>query len=150
MSRRGTLVATTTLVAASLTLSACGSVSASTALQNWTRGANLTHNVAQLSLDARHVLSALGDASATAAQLHTVCAVLDLETLQANSALPTPDTQTTTLLSLAYTDLGDGANLCYVAARSSAKRAAAARYLHRAGAEFSEARARLSALGVSP
>ncbi|HEY5120978.1 MAG TPA: hypothetical protein VII84_05340, partial [Acidimicrobiales bacterium] len=145
MKRRVTLVTLTSLVAASLSLSACGSVSASTALANWATSANLKNNIAQLSADARHVLTTLADTRATAGQLHTVCAVLDLETLQANAALPTPDSQMTQLLSDAYTSLGDGANECYVAAHSSAKRAAAAAYLHRAGAAFSEVQARLSA-----
>lgn len=137
------------LVGGSLALSACGSVSASTALANWATSSNLTSNSAQLTLDARHVLSALATANTTPAQLHTVCGVLDLETLQANSALPTPDSQTTSLLSAAYTDLGDGANECYVAAASSIKRARAAAYLHRAGSELSEALARVAAVGGS-
>jgi type II secretory pathway component PulJ len=134
---------------ASLSLSACGSVSASTALKNWTTSANLTRNDAQLSADARHVLTALKDTRTSAVQLHTVCAVLDYETLQAYASLPSPDDQTTQLLTSAYTNLGDGANECYGAANSSAKRVTAAAYLHRAGAAFSEVQARLSALGVS-
>jgi len=134
---------------ASLTLAACGSLSATDALTKWTTSSNLSRNAAQLVLDARHVLRALDTPSSTAAQLHTVCAVLDLETLQANSALPSPDSQTTSLLSAAYTDLGDGANECYVAAASPAKRARAAAYLHRAGAELSEAQARVKALQAS-
>lgn len=134
---------------ASLALAACGSVSASTALANWVKSSNLTSNSAQLTLDARHVLSALSDVRSTSAQLHTVCAVLDLETLQANSSLPAPDNQTTTLLSAAYTDLGDGANECYIAAGSPIKRTKAAAFLHRAGAELSEAKARVAALSAS-
>ena len=137
------------LVSASLALSACGSQSAGTALTNWAKSSNLSSNAAQLVSDARHALSALGDPRTTAAQLHTVCAVLDLETLQANAALPTPDAQTTALLSAAYTDLGDGANECYLAAHSTAKRVRASAYLRRAGAELSEAQARVSALRVS-
>lgn len=149
MSRKVALLTLTSLVVASLSLSACGSVSASTALKKWVSSANLTLNDAQLISDARHALTALQDTHSTAAQLHTVCAVLDYETLQAYASMPSPDNQTTQLLTAAYTDLGDGANECYVAANSSAKRAAAAAYLHRAGAAFSEVRARLSALGVS-
>ena len=145
--RRGVAFATPlALVAASLALAACGSVSPSAALRKWAAGANLTSNSAQLTLDARHVLSALHDVHSTGAQLHTVCAVLDLETLQANSALPTPDAQTTSLLSAAYTDLGDGANECYGARGSVAKRNKAAAFLQRAGAELSEAQARVSTL----
>lgn len=134
------------MVGASLALAACGSVGAGTALANWATSSNLTRNSAQLVLDARKVLGELGDAHSSAAQLHTVCAVLDLEALQANAALPTPDNQTTALLSAAYTDLGDGANECYHAAASSLKRARAAAFLRRAGAELSEAQARVSAV----
>jgi type II secretory pathway component PulJ len=150
VSRRVALLTLSSLLVASLSLSSCGSVSASSALKNWTTSANLMSNDAQLSSDARHVLTALKDARTTATQLHTVCAVLDYETLQAYASLPSPDDQTTQLLTSAYTNLGDGANECYEAAHSSAKRATAAAYLHRAGAAFSEAQARLSALGVSP
>jgi hypothetical protein len=149
VSRRAVLVALSSLVTASLCLSACGSVSASSALQKWVTSANLAVNNAQLIADARHSLTAIKDEHTTAAQLHTVCAVLDFETLQAYASLPSPDNQITHLLTAAYTNLGDGANECYAAATSPAKRAAAASYLHRAGAVFSEVQARLSALGVA-
>lgn len=148
MSRWGALLVATSLVVTSLSLTACGSVSASTALKKWVTSANLTRNNAQLTADARHALSALQDLHTTSAQLHTVCAVLDYETLQAYASLPSPDDQVTHLLTAAYTDLGDGANECYVAAHSSVKRAAAAAYLHQAGAAFSEVQARLSTLGA--
>ena len=137
------------LVCAPLALSACGTQSAGTALSKWATSSNLATNSAQLVSDARQALLALKDPRTTAAQLHTVCAVLDLETLQANSALPTPDAQTTALLSAAYTDLGDGANVCYRAARSTSERERASAYLRRAGAELSEAQARVSALRSS-
>ena len=149
MRRRGVIVALTSLVASSLSLSACGSVSANSALKKWVSSANLSANNAQLISDARHALSALGDTHTSATQLHTVCAVLDFEALQAYASLPSPDNQTTQLLTRAYTTLGDGANECYVAANSSAKRAAAAAYLHQAGAAFSEVQARLSTLGAA-
>ncbi len=136
------------LLAASVSLSACGSQIASSALKKWVSSANLVRNDAQLVSDARAALAVLGDAHSTAAQLHTVCAVLDFESLQAYASLPSPDEQTTQLLTSAYTALGDGANACFEAAHSPAKRAAAVDYLHRGGAAFSEARARLSALGA--
>lgn len=131
---------------ATLTLAACGSLSPSAALGNWAKSADLAANSARLGIDARHVLVVLSHAHSTSAQLHTVCAVLDLETLQANSALPTPDAQTTNLLSAAYTELGDGANVCYHARGSVLKRGQATNFLHRAGAKLSEAMARVSAL----
>ncbi len=149
MSLSRALVGGVVLVVASLSLSACGSQSASTALKSWAASANLATNNAQLIADARSALSVLRDAHAGAAQLHTVCAVLDVESLQAYAALPSPDDQTTHLLSRAYTALGDGANACFGAAHSSSKRRGAIAYLNRAGAAFSEAQARLSALGAA-
>ena len=141
MSRR--LVAITV---ASLALGACGTQSATSALTDWTTSSNLAGALSQLTLDARHVLSALEDPASSGVQLHTVCAVLYLETLQANSSLPTPDAQTTALLSGAYTDLGAAANQCYVAGASPSKRRRAMGYLHAAGAKLSEAQARVSAV----
>jgi hypothetical protein len=143
------VAAVSALLVAALALSACGTVDPSTALRNWTTSSNLSGAIASLTLDARHVESALRDARSSAAQLHTVCAVLDLETLQANAALPTPDSQTTDLLSAAYTDLGDAANVCYGAAASATKRQRALSYVQRAGAELSEASARVSSLGAT-
>ncbi len=131
---------------ASLALAACGSVSPGTALSRWFTSSALPSAISQLTLDARHALSALETPSMTSAQLHTVCAVLDFETLQANASLPTPDGQTTNLLSSAYTDLGSGANECYDAGHSTAKRTRAVDFLHHAGAELAEARARVAAV----
>jgi hypothetical protein len=134
------------LVLSALVLSACGTQSPSAAMRKWSTSSNLPSAITQLTSDARHALSALDDPRITTKQLHTVCAVLDFETLQANASLPTPDTQTTTLLSAAYTDLGDGANVCYAAASSARNRGRATAYLHRAGAELAEARARVDSL----
>ncbi len=141
MSHRGRIVGI--LVLGSLTLAACGTVSASTALGRWTKSSDLTSAVAQLTSDARHALTELELTSASTKELHTVCSVLDFETLQANASLPTPDTQTTNLLSAAYTDLGSGANECYAAGPSPSKRRLAITYLRRAGAELAEAEARV-------
>jgi len=133
---------------AAVLLAACGTVSPTTAMKNWTASSNLRANAAQLVLDARHALATLDQPRSTVAQLHTVCAVLNLETLQANSALPTPDAQTTSLLAGAYNDLGAGANACYRSAASEARRQTARTYLRRAGALLSEALARVATLGA--
>jgi hypothetical protein len=131
---------------ASLALAACGSVSPGTALSRWSTSSALPSAFSQLTLDARHALIALDTPNMSSAQLHTVCAVLDFETLQANASLPTPDVQTTNLLSSAYTDLGSGANECYGAGQSIVKRTRAVDYLRRADAELAEARARVAAI----
>lgn len=144
MSRRWRILGV--VVLGSLALAACGTVSASTALGRWTRSSDLTGAVSQLTTDARHAVTELDLRSASVKQLHTVCSVLDLETLQANAALPTPDTQTTNLLSGAYTELGSGANECYAAGASAIKRTSAITYLRRGAAELAEAQARVSAV----
>lgn len=138
------------LVLGSLVLAACGTVSASTALGRWVTSSNLPGALAQLKLDARHAVTELTAKSSSTKLSHTVCSVLYVETSQANAALPTPDTQTTKLLSAAYTDLGSGANECYAAGSSPTKRAVAIGYLRRAGAEMAEAQARVSAITGSP
>lgn len=134
------------LVLGSLILAACGTISASTALDQWATSSNLSGALAQLRLDARHAVIELTARSPSTKMVRTVCSVLDLETRQANASLPTPDAQTTTLLSAAYTDLGSGANECYEAGSSLTKRAVATDYLRRAGAEMAEAQARVSAV----
>jgi len=134
------------LLAAGLLLAACGTQSLSSAMSAWSTGSDLKGALGQLTTDSRQVLAALDQSHASAAQLHTVCAVLDVETLQANASLPTPDDQTTNLLSRAYTLLGDAANVCYHAAGSAAKMTRVRSYLSQAGAVMSEAWLRSQAL----
>jgi hypothetical protein len=81
--------------------------------------------------------------------LHTVCAVLYLETEEANAALPTPDHQTTTLLGKAYNNLGAGANVCYDAANNVTQRDRALAYLTKGVAQLSEASARITSITSS-
>ena len=102
------------LAVASAVLAGCGSVSTSSALAQWSHQSNFERSVSILLDDARHAAKALRTTS-TLNELHTVCAVLLVDVQSANAALPTPDAQTTTLLSNAYSDLGAGANRCYVA-----------------------------------
>ncbi|HSN03111.1 MAG TPA: hypothetical protein VLS91_06480 [Acidimicrobiales bacterium] len=102
------------LAVASATLAGCGSVSTSSALAQWSHQSNFEQSVTILLDDARHAAKALR-ATSSLNDLHTVCAVLLVDVQSANAALPTPDSQTTTLLSSAYSDLGAGANRCYVA-----------------------------------
>lgn len=113
---------------------------------NWAKSANLTKNDAQLISDARNAIKWLEDPRASAKQLHTVCGAFDFDTVSAYQSLPTPDAQVTDLLTAAYTDLGDGANVCYRADSSLAQRRRAEAYIRRAGAELSEAQARVDAV----
>jgi uncharacterized protein YceK len=134
------------LLIAGLLLSACGSVSVATAMSKWVSQSDYVANNHTILNDARHSANALRHAAMTDLDLHTVCAVLYLETEQANSALPTPDHQTTILLGQAYNNLGAGANVCYDAANSTAKRARALRYLTLGVAQLSEASARVASV----
>jgi uncharacterized protein YceK len=134
------------LLITGLVLSACGTVTVATAMSKWVSQSNYVANNHTLLNDARHSANALRRASMTNLDLHTVCAVLFLESEQANSALPTPDHQTTTILAKAYNNLGAGANTCYNAAQSATKRTRALNYLTRGVAQLSEASARIASV----
>lgn len=133
------------LLACGLLLAACGSQSPQQALRGWVTQSAFAKAVTTLRTDAVHAANALRDAATQPNALHTVCGVLDYDALSANSSLPTPDDQTTSLLSRAYNDLGDGAQVCYGAADSAARRARAIADLERGVAAMAEARARVAA-----
>ena len=80
--------------------------------------------------------------------LHTVCAVLAFDVEQAQASLPTPDSQTTNLLSRAYSRFLIGANQCYQA--STPSRSLAVASLEQAGATLAEAAARVRASTGGP
>ncbi|MFY9781923.1 MAG: hypothetical protein WAK12_00120 [Acidimicrobiales bacterium] len=137
------------LLIAGLLLSACGSISATSAMAKWVRQSSYVANNHTLLNDARHSANALRNASMTNLDLHTVCAVLYLESEEANAALPTPDQVTTSILGKAYNNLGAGANVCYDAASSTTQRTRALRYLSEGVAELSEASARIASVTSS-
>lgn len=134
------------LLIAGLVLSACGTVSVATAMSKWVSQSSYVANNHTILNDARHSANALRHPAMTNLDLHTVCAVLYLETEQANSALPTPDHQTTIILGKAYNNLGAGANVCYDAAHSTAQRNRALRYLTLGVAQLSEGSARIASV----
>lgn len=134
------------LAAAGLLLSACGSESVPTAVKSWVSQSAFHAAVSTLRGDAASAARELRDARATAVDLHTVCAVLDLESEQANASLPTPDDQSTELLSHAYDDLGAAAVKCYGAQSSAPKRAAALASLSDGVGYLAEASARIASL----
>jgi len=137
------------LLVAGVLFSACGTVSASSALRTWVHQSSFHSAVTSLRSDAVHSASVLRDSATTANQLHTVCAVLDFETLQANAALPTPDDQATSLLSKAYNNFGAGANECYHAGANARRRATAIASLEIAVGALSEATARVASASAS-
>ncbi len=118
-------------------------------MAKWVRQSSYVANNHTLLNDARHSANALRNASMTNLDLHTVCAVLYLESEEANAALPTPDQVTTSILGKAYNNLGAGANVCYDAASSTTQRTRALRYLSEGVAELSEASARIASVTSS-
>lgn len=128
------------LLSAGLVFSACGSISASTAMIDWVSQSGYVSTAKAVLVDAAHSATALRTVSMSSAQLHTVCGVLLLDLDKANASLPTPDGQASNLLSKAYGDLGAGANQCY-----RSERAAALLSLAQGAALLSEASARITA-----
>ena len=128
---------------AGLLLSACGSVSASTAMVNWVSQSSFPSTAKAVLADASNAANALRIPSMSMAQLHTVCGVLLYEVSQANASLPTPDDQASTLLSTAYDDLGAGANQCYRGQRVDALAS-----LAKGASSLSEASARITAVSL--
>lgn len=139
------------LLVAGLLLAACGSVTLATAMRSWVSQSQYRANLPTLTNDVRHSADQLRDAHASVNALHTVCAVLDVESEQANSSLPTPDNQATALLAKAYNDFGAGANKCYGADDNARARASALAWLTRGMAALSEGTARINvATGEAP
>jgi hypothetical protein len=132
------------LLVGGLLLSACGTISASSALRSWVVQSSYRSSATTLVGDARHAAGVLNIATSSNADLHTVCGVLLVDTESANASLPTPDARATTLLSRAYTNLGVGANECYVASTSVGERAKALASLASGLADLSEGSARLT------
>lgn len=139
------------LLAAGVVLASCGSVSPSTAMKKWLSQSQFRANLSTLQADVRASAKELRLTNATPNDLHTVCAVLDLDVESLNASLPTPDRQSTTLLAKAYSDLGAGANQCYNAKSRSNVRTSALAWLDKGMAALSEGSARLRvASGAAP
>jgi len=128
----------TTLLAGGLLLSACGTESLASAMTKWVQQSEFHQNVPRLLTDVHHTAKQLEDPTSSAHVLHLVCGVLVTDTEAANASLPTPDAQSTKLLSRAYTDIGAGANVCY-GASSGAQRDVALARLRKGLNELTEA-----------
>jgi hypothetical protein len=115
----------------------------STAMKAWTSSSGYNASNKIISKDARHSATALGIATESANQLHTVCGVMLVDSEAANSFLPSPDHLVNRLLSKAYGSLGAGANVCYVAGTDSAKRTRALNYLSKGVGLLAEASAQI-------
>lgn len=138
-----------TFLVAGLLLSACGTESEAKAMAGWESQSSFHSNTSTLLGDLRHSAIVLEDASSSAHELHLVCGVLVTDTEAANAALPTPDAQSTSLLSRAYTDIGGGANTCFAAGASASRRKKALTYLQKGLGELNEAIVRVGVAGGS-
>jgi outer membrane murein-binding lipoprotein Lpp len=126
------------VLVAGLLLSACGSETEAKAMTTWVTQSDFHENNSTVISDVRHSATALEEPSSAVKLLHSVCDVLDMDVSAANAALPTPDDQSTQLLSKAYTNIDDGAKLCFDAGTSEAKRQSALRDLSNGLALLSE------------
>ncbi len=146
MTRRVVVVAL-----AALLLAACGSISNTKKVTTWVEQSSFTSSKTTLLNDAKNASNALSNLSLSANSLHTVCGVLLVNAEAANSALPTPDQQATSLLSKAYNAMGDGANTCYKADSNTAVRSRAKAYLQQGATDLALGAVRLRvAEGKSP
>ncbi len=134
-----------TLLAAGLLLSACGSVSASTAMSGWVKQSSFTSNVRSLFQDVKNSAKDLHNDTLTNNYLHTFCNVLFVDDGSMQSSLPTPDKQATNLLNAAYRDFATAAVECYSANAVTGDRAKALAKLTSGAALLSEGRARVAA-----
>ncbi|HUZ41473.1 MAG TPA: hypothetical protein VMU68_08815 [Acidimicrobiales bacterium] len=135
------------LLAAGLLLCACGTVSASKAMSGWVKQSGFTNNATSLYQDVKNSVKDLKNLSLTSNDLHTLCNVLFVDDGSMQSSLPTPDSQATHLLNTAYRDFATAAVECYSANVLPADRTKALAMLRSGAAAFSEARARVKAIG---
>jgi hypothetical protein len=133
------------LALASLLIAGCGTLSSASALRAWVDQTGFHDAASTLHLDAQHAATALRDAHSSSNDLHTVCEVLYQDARHANSALPSPDQSSTSLLTSAYSALGNGASACYGAAASASQRKRALGLIASGAATLAEARARVAA-----
>ncbi|MGA2122867.1 MAG: hypothetical protein ABSG58_00395 [Acidimicrobiales bacterium] len=143
MSRAKVLRSVALLALCVVSLGAWGTQSEKAAMKSWVSESAYVANNKTLINDAKHSATALRTKSAPASELHTVCAVMLVESEEANSALPTPDHLASSLLAKAYGNLGAGANVCYKAGSNSKQRTRAINDLSLGVSQLAEASARI-------
>ncbi len=106
-----------------LALSACAGAGSSGTppqqLHTWVAGTGLRASTTGILADMTHVNVALNSKQTNAVQ--TTCSVMANDADAANSNLPSPNQQVSTLLSNAYSQVGIAANDCFVALKSPEK-----------------------------
>ncbi len=115
-------------------------------LTQWADGTGLGSSVGTLMADDTRIATVVAHHRGAGA-VHADCAVLLNDTEAANTELPAPDDEVTTLLSTAYTQLGSAANDCYRAGGGDPSlQAQSAHERIRAVALLSEALARIHSI----
>jgi hypothetical protein len=143
VSRATVLRSVVVLALCVVALGAWGSQTMKTAMKSWVSESAYVANNKTLINDAKHSATALRSKKAPGSELHTVCAVMLVESEEANSALPTPDHIVSSLLAKAYGNLGAGANVCYKAGSNSTQRTKAISDLSLGVSQLAEASARI-------
>jgi hypothetical protein len=132
------------LLLCGVVLSGCGTITLNAAMSNWVKQSNFPSALQTLVHDGKNTLKDLGNPALGVNDLHTVCGVFLTDVESANASLPTPDSQSTNLLSSAYTNLGGAANQCYKAGTDPQLRAAAAALLTKGLATLSAGSIRIT------
>ena len=124
-----------------LLLSACAgsehSGTPSQQLRTWVSGTTLAVSTAGILKDLHQVDVALISKQTNAVQ--TTCSVMNNDAVAANSNLPSPNSTVSLLLSNAYSQVGLGANACFVALSRPSKLASYRNREHQARSLFAEA-----------
>ena len=136
--RRGVIIL---LGLSAFALSACSGAGSSGTpsqqLHTWVAGTGLRASTTAILTDMAHVNAALGSQQPNAVQ--TTCSVMANDADAANSNLPSPNEQVSTLLSDAYSQVGIAANDCFIALKVPANLTAYRAHESQARGLFAEA-----------
>ncbi len=113
-------------------------------MTTWVKGTSFGLTVRTMQQDAARAATVVS--SGTPAEVRTACGVYLVDVEQANSVLPTPDTQASALLAQAYGSLGAAAHSCYAVPSSATARATFAHQQASGLASLSEGTARVEAV----
>ncbi len=113
-------------------------------MTGWVTHSSFRANAKSLFGDVKSSAKDLRNTHLSSNDFHTVCQVLYSDDGAMQAALPTPDTQATTLLNKAYQDFATAAHQCYNAQSSSVARSSAITMLAKGAAIFSEGTARVA------
>ena len=145
MRRRYLVPSLVLMTGCALTLTSCAGAdqegSASHRMSVWVSGTSFGEDIGTLVADNARIPKDVPNGTGA---LHAACSTLLNDAQMANSSLPSPDTDVTTLLTNAYNDEGTAANQCYDAgATNKSLLAESARNTIKAEALYQEALQRI-------